>query len=198
MDDLLDFAVELLTGPASEPVSVDEAKKAANVVADDDDALIETLIVAARELLERDTHRGFISQTWRLTLHAFPGERRIALPRAPLRAVTEITYTDTAGTEATFAAANYTVDTARGVVWLKADCDWPSDVGDEPNGVVIKYTVGYGDDAADVPTRIKQAILMLVAHWYKNREAVNVGNITSELPLAYERIVQSLRVGTYP
>lgn len=198
MEALLDYGIDLVTGPDCEPVTADDAKRQCNVVADDEDALIETLIVAARELLERDTGRGLIAQTWRMTRDAFPGERGIVLPRSPLRSVTAIAYTDSAGVTQTFAAANYTVDTARGVVWLKADCDWPTDVSEDPGAVVITYVIGYGTEPAAVPARAKQAILMLVAHWYKNREAVNVGNITSELPLAWEAMVRSLKPAAYP
>ncbi|EEW3262234.1 phage gp6-like head-tail connector protein [Escherichia coli] len=33
------------------------------------------------------------------------------------------------------------------------------------------------------------AMLLLIGHWYANREAVNVGNITSELPLGVEALL---------
>ncbi|MDZ7322041.1 head-tail connector protein [Kosakonia sacchari] len=33
------------------------------------------------------------------------------------------------------------------------------------------------------------AILLMVGHWYSNREAVNIGNITSEIPLGVESIL---------
>lgn len=36
---------------------------------------------------------------------------------------------------------------------------------------------------------IWSAILLLVGHWYSNREAVNVGNITSEIPLGVDNIL---------
>lgn len=33
------------------------------------------------------------------------------------------------------------------------------------------------------------AMLLLIGNWYANREAVNVGNITSELPLGVEALL---------
>jgi len=36
--------------------------------------------------------------------------------------------------------------------------------------------------------------LLLVGHWYSNREAVNIGNITSEVPLAVEALLQPYRI----
>ena len=63
-----DYAARLLTAPALEPVTLAEAKRHANVVASDDDTLITALIVAARELVEQDTSRALINQTWELEL----------------------------------------------------------------------------------------------------------------------------------
>jgi len=37
------------------------------------------------------------------------------------------------------------------------------------------------------------AQLLLIGHWHSNREAVNIGNITTELPLAVEALVQPYR-----
>lgn len=37
------------------------------------------------------------------------------------------------------------------------------------------------------------AMLLLIGHWYANREAVNVGNITSELPLGVDALLMQHR-----
>lgn len=53
---------------------------------------------------------------------------------------------------------------------------------------------------ADDPDRllldddIRTAMLLLIGHWYANREAVNIGNITSEIPLAVEALLQPHRI----
>lgn len=36
---------------------------------------------------------------------------------------------------------------------------------------------------------VEQAILLLVGHWYANREAVAVGTIATTMPLAVERLL---------
>lgn len=36
---------------------------------------------------------------------------------------------------------------------------------------------------ATVPESVRTSALLLVGHWYDHRESVNVGNITSEVPM---------------
>lgn len=36
---------------------------------------------------------------------------------------------------------------------------------------------------------VQQAVLLLVGHWYANREAVAVGTIATAMPLAVERLL---------
>lgn len=38
-------------------------------------------------------------------------------------------------------------------------------------------------------------ILLLVGHWFANREAVNIGNITSVIPMAADMLISALRWG---
>jgi uncharacterized phage protein (predicted DNA packaging) len=49
------------------------------------------------------------------------------------------------------------------------------------------------DTAAKVPVRMTQAALMLVAHWFANREAVVTGTITAQVPLAVESLLFTCR-----
>ncbi len=49
-------------------------------------------------------------------------------------------------------------------------------------------------DALLYGENIEMAMLMLIAHWYANREAVNIGNITSEVPFAVEALLQPYRI----
>lgn len=192
---MLNYSLTRTAAPAVEPVTLAEAKRHANVVASDDDDLITALIVAAREQVESDTGRALITQTWRLKLHAFFADK-LELPRPPLQSVTSVKYLDLSEVEQTLAATYYDVDTDRepGVIWRDEDATWPS-TSDEVNAVTITYKAGYGNAAANVPGRAKQAILLLVGHWYRCREAV--GTVGIEVQLAYQRLINGLRFGAY-
>ncbi|GJK86863.1 MULTISPECIES: head-tail connector protein [Citrobacter] len=55
---------------------------------------------------------------------------------------------------------------------------------------------GYAEDEDSIllGEDVKAAILLLVGHWYANREAVNIGNITTEIPFTVEALLQPYRI----
>ncbi len=65
--------LSLLTPPAKEPVSLADMKTHLRVDITDDDALIASMITAARVYLERLTGKRFVTQQWRYLLDHFPG-----------------------------------------------------------------------------------------------------------------------------
>ena len=57
----------------------------------------------------------------------------------------------------------------------------------------MTYQAGYASNDA-VPASLRHAALLLIGHWYENREAVNVGNIVQDVPLAYDALISAYRV----
>jgi uncharacterized phiE125 gp8 family phage protein len=163
----------LLTAPASEPVSLAEAKTFLRVEHDDDDDVIAALIAAARLHVEAQTRRALITQGWRLSLDAWPASGRIEVRPAPLRALTAArVYVDDDDTEALDPDA-FVEDTAGSALMFPP---WAMrQPGRIAAGIELDVSVGYGDDASDVPEPLRQAIRLLAAHWYENRGMVAVG-----------------------
>lgn len=187
---------KLLTAPAVEPVSLSEAKSHLRVDVDADDTYIGTLIVAARQFAEAYTHRQLVTAVWQFTYDRFPvGIRPLPLPLAPLASVDEITYVDEAGDDQTYDAADYDVWTALepGIVQPAFDTYWPT-ARRQPASVTIEATLGYGNAAA-VPQAIKQAMLLMIGHWYENREEVAVGTIATQVPLAAQHLLEQFTYG---
>jgi uncharacterized phiE125 gp8 family phage protein len=183
-------SLALVTAPTIEPVTLAEAKLHLRVDHGDEDALIESLVTSARTHVEHVTSRAFINQTWRLSLDAFPAE--IRLPRPPLSSVTSLQYLDGNGTLQTLSASSYTVDSDAepGRVVEAYATTWPS-VRNDIRAVRVTYVAGYGATAATVPQPIKQAILLLVGHWYANREAV--GTVGSDIAFAVDALLAPFR-----
>jgi uncharacterized phiE125 gp8 family phage protein len=183
------MAATLITPPATFPVTLAEAKAQCRVLHTDEDDFITALIAAATGHVEKSCGLGLIAQTWRLSLDGFADT--IQLPLAPIQSVTSVEYLDEAGDLQTASASLYTVDTTDvpGRIVLNDGEDWP-ETQVVINAVRVTYVVGY----ATPPAPIKQAILLLIGHWFENREGVVTGTITAELPLAVEALLANYRV----
>lgn len=184
--------MKLITPPSSEPISLSEAKGHLRVDASDEDSYISGLIVAARQFIELQTQRALITQTWKLSLDQFPTNKTVYIPLSSLRLVEGITYYDTTGATQTLPATDYYVDSDNDpgrVVLVDTVATY-----DRPSAVQIQFQAGYGS-AADVPQAIKQAMLLLIGHWYENREAV--GEVGGPIAFAVDALLTPYRVRRY-
>src|SRR5690606_3123378 len=87
----------LLAGPAEEPVSLAETRAFLKVDDTAEDALITTLMGAARMHVEGVTGRALLAQSWRVVLDAWPDNGQVRLTVTPFMAVTGIAAYDATG-----------------------------------------------------------------------------------------------------
>ena len=190
--------LSLVTAAAEQPVTLAEAKAHLRVLTTDEDSLIGALVAAAAAHLEGRSGvlgRALVTQTWDVRFDRFPfagNNGRIELPLPPLQSVTSVKYLDFTGTEVTLAADQYAVDTGHMIGRLRPayGLTWPS-TRDEDGAVRIRFVAGYGSASA-VPTPIKQAILLLVGHWWINREAA--GDAKGPLAFAVDALTTPYRI----
>lgn len=190
-----DFSVAVQ--PATEPVSLAEAKLHLRVDGDDEDTLIALQIAAVRQQVELEARRALVTQTLAVRLAEWPLYGRLALPQPPLQSVTHIKYTDEDGTEHTMSSGDYVcyTDPEPGHIVLKSGRTWPSADLQAGESIVITYVAGYGAPTA-VPARYKQAILLWLGAWYENRESIIVGTAIATMPMAVRSLLDVDR-GTY-
>lgn len=200
-------SLTLVTAPALEPVTLQEAKNHARIDTADDDALLNDLIAAARLNAEEYLRRSLVTQSWRLTLDPCSGGNEpwwdgvregassslfgglpdaVSLPKGPVQTVTSVTTTGSTGTSSTFASTNYYLDTAGGRLVLYPTAAWPSDLRSAACCAIL-FAAGYGDKASDVPQPIRTAILMHVARMYDER-------LVCEMPEGCQRLLNPYRV----
>lgn len=187
----------LITSPASEPVSLAEARKHLRVDSGDEDGLIASEITAAREYCETFQGRAYVTQTWECYLDGWPAEDFIRIPLPPLQSVASVTYKDADGNVSTLVAGtDYIVDTKAhpGRVVLAYGKSWPSATLYPVNPITIRFTAGYGDAADDVPQKMRQAMLLLIGHMHENREPVLIGSISKELEFTLSALLWQDRV----
>lgn len=163
------YGLTITTPPVEEPVTLVEAKAHLRVDIEADDVFITNLIEAARIKYELETNLVLVNTTYTLFLDRFP--LIIRPPKSPLFSVATIKNIDNDGNLQTVPAADYKVDnrTIPGRIEEAFDKTWPT-TRDEVNAVEVEFVAGFGAAAADVPLDIKQALLLLVGHWYENRE----------------------------
>lgn len=161
----------LMSGPSVEPITVAEAKAHCRIDHDAEDMLISSLILAARLHVEHNLDLALVSQSWSLYLDAWPGGAHVELPLAPLIGVEAIKTYDADDNAAIVDPGKYSIDAASRRPRIAFDNSASRPVpGRAINGIEIAFVAGYGATADDVPVPIRQAIKMLVAHWYEARE----------------------------
>lgn len=187
----------LVTPATSEPVSLAQAKLHVRTDLDDDDAAINDAIAAARQWVEERTGRQLLPATWRLTLNCQPAGCVVLHRAAPLISITSVTYTDTAGATQTLAVTTgYRLDADRtpARLWPAYSTPWPY-VREGPAAFSVTFRSGYVDADA-VPKALKQAMLLLVGHWYVNREAIIAGQVMST-PTGVDSLIAPYKVELY-
>ena len=165
------MGLTLVTAPTVLPVSYADAKAHLRLPDDTESVLVSALLDAARRKVEDDTGRALMTQTWDLTLDAFPRDG-IAMPREPLASVTSVKVTGVAGVQSTLASTVYQVNLAAcpPSITLADGQSWPSDLRAN-QAIVVRFVAGYGTKESDVPEPIRLAVLQLVAQWYAVRMA---------------------------
>lgn len=192
------MTLDLVTAPTEEPVTLQEAKDHLRIDHTDEDIYLATLIKASRKIVEKLLNKTLITQTWDLYEDAFPGTP-YDVPLPPLSSVTSIIYTDSDDDETTVTATTYVVDAKSqpGRINLAYGMSWPSTTLTTLNAVKIRYIAGYGD-ALDVPDEYKQAVLMLIGHFYENREATTDLRNLEQVPIGVYDILGIDRVYVFP
>lgn len=191
--------VTVITPPAP-IVSWAEVKAQGRIDSDAEKSLVESYIAAATAWF--DGPAGWLArclgeQVVEVTDCAFGNN---ALPLQPAVEILSIKYLDAAGVEQTMPEESYRL-LANGSVYAQK---WPV-VGSFPDAVRVRYRAGYPDivtpaegsnpevRTSTVPAPLRQAILMLAAHWFKNRETVVTGTIATSLPFAVEALASPYR-----
>ncbi len=190
-------SVEITVAPASEPVSLTEAKSWLRVDTADEDTLIARIISAARIWCEKITGLATVNQTVAVRWDAF--EPVLKLPRWPVLSVSSIEYVDTAGVTQTLAASDYYTDIySRPARIVPAyGVEWP-DTLEQINAVKVTLVVGPEPaSSSDAPpdfdiSDVKLAMQQLIGHWFIHREAIGVD--AGPVAMAVESLLYNNRI----
>lgn len=173
----------LTDGPAIEPLTLAEAKAHLRLDGTDEDTLIASLIITSRLHVEAALGLALITQGWSYFFDAWPPGRDVILPLRPVQTVTAVKLYGADTSVSVVPVDTYLLDGSSTPARLvrSAALTWPTP-SRIANGIEVCLVAGYGTDAASVPAPIRQAILLLVAHWYEHREPIEIGAAGTPVP----------------
>ena len=160
---------------------------------DSEDALIASLVKAAREELEQATGLALISQGWRLYLDCWPATQTVLIHKAPvIVADRRHDIYDDAGAPSSPPLSGFVLDRFSRPARIAVP-DAIAAPGKKLNGIEIDFTAGFGATGVDVPDGLKRAIMLLAAHWYEFRGAETFDRESAAWPPSFERFVSRYR-----
>jgi uncharacterized phiE125 gp8 family phage protein len=184
---------QVITPASTYPISLSEAKSHLKVDTNADDTYIESIIKAATQLSEEYTNRFFIDTV--IEQYASSFEELETLFKSKVSAVAHVKYYDSDNSLQTLSASVYDaqLNYEPSQIQLVDGQSFP-DITKRNDAVLVRYTVGYGSAASDVPEIIKQAILLTIGNFYQNRNSVVIGRIATELPLNVKWLLDTYKV----
>jgi hypothetical protein len=185
--------------PLIEPVTLAEVKASLRITNTAEDTLLTQFITDARVFVERITGRKLINQeittyyngfdprpetddTWRPGYRMAPitntyGDLSLTLEFAPVGSITSIAAVDIDGTETAYDPTKYYLDNFDND--LRASMKSPNNLvrgTRQSNNIKAVYVAGYGENAADVPSALRRAIIAMVGALYSNRGDCSEGD----------------------
>lgn len=164
-----------VTAPASEPITLAEAKLYLRVDSNSEDSLITDLIVAARMSAEAWLKSSLITQSWKLVYNDYLDDA-VALPMSPIVNIASVVVVNRDATTQTISASNYYLNAAKNMLLFDNYVSGFS--------IEITYNTGYGT-ASQIPYPIKYGILAHIAAMYDERGLMGQVNLPPQVSALY-------------
>lgn len=155
------------------------------------DALLEAYLGAAMACVEARTGKVILEREYLWEIARWHSGERQGLPVAPVSAVAQVAVVDVEGVETVLDTGRYT---------LRPDNLRPEIVANvlpaipHKGTVRITFTAGFGAAWEDTPSDMRQAVLLLAAHYFEHRSLAGSGQ---ELPFGVSALLarfQTLRI----
>ncbi len=165
------MSITIVTPPASEPVSLAEAKFFLRIDHNAEDDLIATLIGAAREAVEAACGRALVSRRVRESLDIWRREaaQGAVLGLGPVTDVVAVRVLADNGSQSVIDPDRYRIEGDRDRPRLVFASGLPATLR-QVGGIEVEYDAGYTEDAIDLPVALRLATLQIVASLYELRQ----------------------------
>lgn len=177
------------TQPSTEPITTAEVEEKLVLSDGWDTTTISTEIEASRMIVEMDTDRSLITQSWTLTLKTWPKSGIIRLPKGNVASITSFSYLNADGdSTALVEDTDYYLDDNSEVAELSAVTSWPALYGEKESEITVVYVTG----EATAPAWSKEACLAKVQLLY-SAGAINTMEIY-KLMIATKKLYFDYRI----
>ena len=181
----------LVTAPATEPLTYAEVKAYLRLNGDSEEAFVTSLIVVARQYVESQIWRPLISQVQSMNFDKSELTTQVYnINKAPVISINSVTYYDLNNALQTLSASDWESDIYSNPARFRIKT--LPQIYDRMNALQVNFTCGYSN-AASVPLPIKQAMLMLIGHYYENRQDVVTGTQVNKIDEASEHLLNPYR-----
>ncbi|MEP7456789.1 phage head-tail connector protein [Phyllobacterium sp. SB3] len=174
----------LIKPPALEPVTLAEVRQFLRLGDTSEDKLLDGLIKAARETLEKQTGLALINQTFRIYVDQWPVRGLIKLGKYPVQSIVAATTYHGDGTPVSIASQNLHLEAGSRPARL-----YIASRVQVSNAIEVDFICGFGETGQEIPDALRHAILTLVAHWYEFRGVYGATQQPVSYPPAFERAV---------
>lgn len=162
---------EVVATTIEQVLTLEEVKAHLNVLHNEDDALIGSLIRACVADFQTQSGVQLRTSTRETIWDMFPyHDEELWIPSRPVQSIVSLKYVDTEGNEQTL-VANTDYEPVIGGFYAKIAVgptkSWPVTQAKRKRAVIARYICGYA--AGAVPQDAIHAIKILIAHRYENR-----------------------------
>jgi uncharacterized phiE125 gp8 family phage protein len=175
----------------TEPVSLSDAKAQTNMVNDNSqDTFLTSLLAPARAYVERVGRRLFVAGT-RIETFTRWGDF-LEIWRTPITAITSVKYStaDNPADDATYTGFVASLGFPA-YIYPAVDDTFPDLISG--GTITVTYTAGAIDATSEEYLIGKRAMLLLIGHWFDDREAFTVGTVSPDVDFAICSLLDELR-----
>jgi uncharacterized phiE125 gp8 family phage protein len=178
---------KVITKSAVLPVNLYSVKEHLGIYHDEKNQNLTLLMQAAVNIAEKFTGQIFRCGGDVIDQYSNLFPEILELDYVPVTGVTSVKYFDSSNTEQTLSTGNFEVLNFTTPATVKFDSYLPS-VYDRQDAVTVRYVCVYAK-AADVPSDVKAAILLICQYLYDNP-----GDSVRQMPTASEYILRNYKV----
>lgn len=173
----------------AEPVTLAEAKAQCRMVEDDSqDDFLTSLIAPARAYVERYTYYSFVAGERTATFNAWGDFLEIA--RRPIASIDSIFYSTTNDPADDAELEDFIAPLGRYPFRIYPYATFPTLV--DGGSITVTYTTGAVASTSEEYLIGKRAMLLLIGHWFENRETAVIGQTSAEVDFAVRELLNSI------